>query len=243
MQLHSAPLNFTVITRGIMNYNWINNFVKEKVHIAKCLKEGECNGSYSDAIIILASSISGLASEVWPGKDKDRKKFVELCVQFSSENLESKKISIPLLMAHLHKHGDTQFIQIMKEKFPKEFMMFPRADTLVITGKDTDLFDREILELYNMDIKTLRKFSYANLFYTEIRCSLVHEYRLGKQSSQRPMSKENQYISYVNWAAPDTNRTIHFSYDWVEHLAISIADHIDKNNIELTYPDKWWIEG
>jgi hypothetical protein len=51
-------------------------WVQERIAFAKRLNEGECGGHYGDAMLILSAVLSGLAADQWPGKWKDRRRFV-----------------------------------------------------------------------------------------------------------------------------------------------------------------------
>src|SRR5512138_640924 len=75
----------------------IVDFVERKIVVAQALDRGECGGSYAEACIIMASVISGIASDLWPGKGLDRKRFVELWARYADPALSPNLISVPLL--------------------------------------------------------------------------------------------------------------------------------------------------
>ena len=57
---------------------WRTDWVTEKKRIALCLANGECGGSYGEAVLILCAVLSALAADIWPGKGIDQMRFVEL---------------------------------------------------------------------------------------------------------------------------------------------------------------------
>ena len=70
-----------------MSNSWLKEWSDSKVDLALRLNSGECGGTYAEAVIILCSVLSGIAADVWPGRNKDRKRFVELLVKYSSDSL------------------------------------------------------------------------------------------------------------------------------------------------------------
>src|SRR5215211_6782357 len=84
--------------------------VRERVAVAKRLNEGECGGFYGDAILILSAILSGLAADLWPGKGKDRKRFVELWATHARPDLNPNLISVPLLREDIQKSRDTALV-------------------------------------------------------------------------------------------------------------------------------------
>src|SRR5712671_5903613 len=74
------------------------DWVERKVRIAERLSQGECGGSYPEAVLILCAAISALAADAWPGTGIDRARFVELLVSLTPQ---TKIVSIPLLIWQL----------------------------------------------------------------------------------------------------------------------------------------------
>ena len=82
-------------------------WVTKKAQTALRLESGECGGSYSEAILILCSTLSTLAAEIWPGKGIDRKRFVELLTEYAPPHLHTTRISVPFLTKHLRASAKT----------------------------------------------------------------------------------------------------------------------------------------
>jgi hypothetical protein len=53
------------------------DWVRVRISLAKRLNPGGCGGSYGDAMLVLSALLSGRAADLWPGKGKDRRRFVE----------------------------------------------------------------------------------------------------------------------------------------------------------------------
>lgn len=217
---------------------WRKDWVEEKKNIALRLNSGECGGSYGESVIILCNVLSALAAEVWPGERKDRARFVELLKEFASIKYEVTKISIPLLIAYLkNRQRDKE-----AENIRKAYLDVSPA--IVLTDK-VDKSEKEIMQVCNtLGKKELRDHSYANLLYTEVRSGYAHEYKTGNQTDPWPMTQQEAFISYVNWACkPD--RHIHFHISWIADLALSIAEEVDKieSTLPRNDPQSWWIHG
>jgi hypothetical protein len=80
-----------------VNTNKHERFSLKKLAVAKGLNEGLINGSYVEAVLISCGLLSGIASEIWPGENIDRKRFIELLVKYDNSNLASR-ISLPLII-------------------------------------------------------------------------------------------------------------------------------------------------
>ena len=80
--------------------------VQKRIALAKRLNEGECGGSYADAILILSSTLSGIAADMWPGESKNRYRFVKLWANYAESALKPNLISVPLLLNQLEDCGD-----------------------------------------------------------------------------------------------------------------------------------------
>jgi len=225
---------------------WRTDWANNKENIAYKLNSGECGGSYGDAVLILCAVLSALAAEVWPGDGKDRKRFVELLKEFAPQNFETTKISIPLLIKSLSSAGRADDVTVIQREFPKS------QQGNVLTGED-DKTEGDILRVCPaLSSKDLRKCSYANLLYKEVRSPYVHEYRPGKRADSRPMTQRPDVpVSYVGWIDPDPNnrdrdpeQRIYFTVEWISRVATSIARAVDRaGSLPLPAPSQWWVDG
>ncbi|MBN8241361.1 hypothetical protein JF541_19585 [Marinobacter hydrocarbonoclasticus] len=208
----------------------------KKSEIALALAQGGCGAGYAEAVIILCSAISAVAAEAWPGKRKDRARFIELLVQCSSGS--SRVVSVPLLVEKLKDEERSEDIQSLIDRLGQ----FQQAR--VLTSEDVDLTEEEILfAAPNLSLKAIRSCSYANLLYDEIRSSYVHQYDPGSRANPWPMSRQkNLRASYVN--VINRPREIHFHVEWLTKIAVQAASYVDGlSNVPQEDPEQWWIHG
>ena len=219
---------------------WRAKWVGGKQALAARLQSGEAGGGYSEAVLILSAVISALAAEAWPGEDKiDRKRFNEILAKHTPANLNATCISVPLLIGSLRKSGNIADANKAAEA------LVCYDDTRVLTGSDVDRSEDEIRALLpQLDLLRIRKCSYANLLYEEVRSPYVHGYRPGKRADSHPMTSRDADVSYTNWM-DNPDRSIHFHGDWISLLALPIAQALDasEKNLPFSRPIKWWIEG
>lgn len=220
--------------------SWRADWVSEKRAIALKLESGGCGGSYGEAMLILCAAVSALAAEVWPGKKIDRKRFVELLKDFAPATLVATQVSVPMLVWQLRQSGHVTESQNVRAAW----LNF--SQTRVLTGKDVDQAESEILSLCGtISVKDIRECSYANLLYREIRSGYAHEYRPGNRADSWPMTQDlTAAVSYINRLG-DLDRLVHFHVEWVAKLAVAIAQAIDREaaSVPRIAPKKWWLEG
>ena len=220
--------------------NWFTNWVKKKIKIASKLNDGELGGGHAESMIILSTVISALSSMVWPGENIDRKRFIELLKKFTNTTPETTRISIPLFVNELRNTSRNKEADI----FQNEFMNY--GHTRVLNCDEVDKTEDEIIMICsNLNSQEIRKFSYANILYQEVRCNYIHEYYSGKRADPFPMTrKNNACVSYINWVN-DPYRHIHFHFDWIKEIILTVANALDnfEETLPLKYPESWWIEG
>ncbi len=219
---------------------WRQDWTQMKADIALKLNEGECGGSYGEAILILCTAISALSSDLWPGEGKDRARFVEAMVRFLPGIQEPGLISVPLLVRSYDEGGDSS----TADALGKKFMNYPFAR--VLTGDDVDRDDDDILAHFpELELSFLREHSYACLLYKEIRSSYAHEYRPSRKADSWSMtSTRGNAVSYTNMME-DPHRHIHFHIDWVASVAVELGLAVDNISESLPHsePDLWWLHG
>jgi hypothetical protein len=220
---------------------WRTEWIEKKRQIAISLNAGDCGGTYGEAVIILCATLSALAADAWKGKGIDRVRFVELIADISPLSLESTKISIPLLVDYLRNEGRDEERKCIESSFLNYGL------THILIGDNIDRSETEILTVCNtLSSKELRKHSYANLLYKEIRSGYAHEYRPGECAESWPQTGKVARVSYVNWLDDNKpQRRIHFHVDWVANLAVETAKVVDSIAASLPRerPSSWWIDG
>jgi hypothetical protein len=225
--------------------SWRRDWVTEKCEIASALARGEAGGTYSEAAILVCAALSALAAEVWPGRNIDRARFIELLVRLAPTPNMPKTISIPLLAKHVELTSSKSNAQLLKDTF----LSF--SSTRVVTGPEVDKTEDEVLPICpDLTTKDIRKFSYACLLYEDVRSAYAHEYKPGTKADSWPMTMSSgQFVSYVNRlltpGIPETGRFIHFHIASLAKLAIDIAMNIDVHRATLPRqaPASWWIDG
>ncbi|MET0069963.1 MAG: hypothetical protein ABW096_07955 [Candidatus Thiodiazotropha sp.] len=223
-----------------MSDNWLTEWSEKKISIAQNLNDGKCGGSYAEAVIILCSVLSGIAADLWPGKFKDRVRFVELLISYAEKSLDVKKISIPLLIGELRDSGYKEESEILF----KEFM--PSCKTLVITGDDVDKSIKDIISICpSLPIKLVKENCYAHILYKEVRSGYVHEYMPGERSDSWGMGsvRSKDKISYSN-RGDKPDRLIYYSVNWLVMLVRSVVKTIEDSSASPDDGsfDDWWLK-
>lgn len=218
-----------------------------RITLAKRLDQGECGGSYGEAMLILSALLSGRAADLWPGARKDRRRFVEAWSTFSNPELNSNLISVPLLLADLEKDGNSDLVEKVKGTNPDAFA--PWNDSLVLTGKRVDRTEDELAALdTRLTVKKLRRFSYGTVFYEHVRSAYTHEYHTTDSACDFPQISEPAPVSYVNFLRRSNRKTcrrIHFDVAWVAEIVKSVSDSFAASGLKrpLPEPKSWWIDG
>jgi hypothetical protein len=225
--------------------SWRCDWVTEKCKIATALAHGGAGGTYSEAAILVCAVLNALAAEVWPGRNIDRARFIELLVRIGPTPGIPMVISVPLFIRHVERTSSKFSAKLLSDTF------LPSSGARVVTGPDVDKTEGEVLSICSgFTSKDIRKFSYACLLYEEVRSAYAHEYRPGDKADSGSMTmSKGQSVSYVNRlptpGTPETGRLIHFHIDWLAKLAIDIATDIDvdRATLPLQAPASWWIDG
>lgn len=232
---------------------WRTEFALRKRGLALRLVNKECGGSYGDEVMMLCAVITALAAEVWPGKGKDQRRFVEVLKDFALE-LKTTRISIPLLLAYLQSEKGRGV-----EKLELEREFFDNPQDLNLDGDVVDQSEETLIaKCPTLTPKEIRACSYGNLLYTEIRCGYAHEYRPGKRAVSASMSSvRTAIVSYENYgknpedkdySEDDTDWRIYFNVDWIGNVAVAVAKAIDTvGEFKRSASDQpvggWWLDG
>jgi hypothetical protein len=211
--------------------------------VAARLSRGEAGGSYAEAAILVCATLSALAAELWDGIGIDRVRFIEMLVKLGPEASACITVSIPLLVQHLEASAREMDAKQLQRAFSVPSI------SRVLTGPEVDRSESEVLALCpHLDLKELRRFSYASILYGEVRSSYAHEYRPGKLADSLPMTmRSDQKVSYINRIADDlqTRRLVHFHLEWLTTLPVALAAVVDDLAPALPQPKPkaWWADG
>lgn len=223
----------------------IMEFARNKVEIARRLNAGECDCDYYEASSILSGLISAISALMWPRQDGiDRMRFVELLVNSMDHELRGTHISIPLLSKGLLQsktRNEQDWGDMLRVKF------LPPLDDQIVTGDEVDMPECDVLSVCpELAKRRIRDFSYSNLLYREVRCGIVHNYCLGNSTLPFSLTSREADISYVNMNIDGhRDRRIHFHFDWIAKLVLSVANSAAETEVEfpLPEPSSWWVEG
>jgi hypothetical protein len=219
---------------------WVLNFARRKLGVAKALNKGKCGGSYGDACIIMGAVLSAIAAELWPGDRIDGVRFVELWACFSWDIPTACHISVPLLVEDLHaqrRHAEAKVIEQARPEILEAGYV-----TRLVVGDEVDMADKALSRLCPTLTKPyLRGFSYPCVFYREIRCGLVHEYRIGRKATDWRMTEREGEVSYSN---VDDEQLIHFDVPWLTKLVLAIAKRAEPRVMKAPFndPTVWWLD-
>lgn len=214
---------------------WRTKFVSAKCDIALALSNGAAGAAYGEAAILISSLLTALSSELWPGRNQDRVRFIELLVRVSPSTPKLTTVSTPLLIQHLL--GSNH----LAEADQLQVKLLSCDSSLIITGTEVDRSEDDILAISpSIPRDIVRRFSYACLLYDELRSSYAHEYRPGDKAESWPTTMRlNQDISYVN---KNSQRTIHFHIGYLARIAIETVQRMDSGSISTPMPTPaiWW---
>lgn len=235
----------------------LEKWVEDKLKIATLLEEGAAGAGYAEACLVISAILSGIASDLWPGRDLDRKRFVELWTRYAPEELGASLVSTPSLIKDLEDKGKYEEATVLRNTNREAFG--PGFEARVVTSDFVDMPVKEVLRMCpNLHLKQVRKHTYGSLFYERIRSAYVHEYRIGHQATAYPMGRSGVGVSYANtWrdVTPESHgdsvigwaeiyREIHFEVNWLCQLVRGVVRNVAADwGKPLPEPEHWWISG
>lgn len=228
-----------------MNVRWRHEWATVKCGmVRRLLEEDQGDFTYAEATILLTAMLSALSAEAWPGKQSlNRVRFVELMVRLGKHQDLSAHVSVPLVIHHLEDIGRQDLATALGRHFG-----VPRS-ALVVDGSQCDAPLLKVAGVVpQVDIKVLRKFSYANLLYGEVRTAYAHDYGAGEKAASRAMVRGlTSGVSYVNRIDDDSpyqmRRLIHFHVEWILDLVLDLSQALDQAaTVPLMAPAVWWLD-
>jgi hypothetical protein len=202
--------------------------VTNKLSVVDRLRKEVEMSQYNPQMLIVGSILSALAAELWPGKHRDRQRFVELLVHYTDPALGTKTISVPSLKRFLIAKGWETEAKAIGERWCES------ADSEFMLGIELDAEEHQLMAISpNLPRVFLRQFSYANLLYDEVQFGRErpYVYSSGIPSTEVGYSRlpENR-----QWAA-------YFGTDWLRALVISAEERSRKATVEKAYAN-WWLQ-
>jgi len=209
----------------------MRRFLQGRIALVQALMGSSLPVTYHDLMLILTSVISACAAWRWPGCGFDRKRFVESLIRFSSPSLHLDHISIgAMLELGLIKECQSPWGGLGKED-------------RVFTGEEIDSGLSEMSDRYPLlDVRELKKASYADTIYRWLRCGYAHTYSGAGNTTHVPPSRRPAQVSYIGRFQTDGTliRIASFHLDYViEVVQEQVSSLADK---QMNSPGSWWID-
>ncbi|MGI4976961.1 MAG: hypothetical protein ACRYG6_08470 [Janthinobacterium lividum] len=236
-----------------------SEWIESKKILAQKLGEGALGASYAEGAIILCAAISTMSSLLWgPERGKDHRKFCETLKIFCHVEPHLMRVSSPLLAFH----------------YQETKSLLGISEIPVYYDQDVDKSEEELTKLFTerniiIPSKCIRKYSYINLLYKEVRNGFSHEYLVGASASDYDPLRDHPFVShrtqsripkvsYVNKGVmlnkdSEMTRLFYFPLGWISFVAEKVAFGMDlecdrqnksaRQNLDLTLPPQRWIDG
>lgn len=220
-------------------------FFQSKLELGQFLISEKGNLAEPDAEIIICCAISGLAAILWPDTGIDRQRFIQLLIDFSQPSTNLRHISIPKLASQLRDQGDTSSAITLKDKF------FPGHPSEFLDPRVVDHDEATVSSFLNfLDLKTIRRASYASIIYTDLRCALVHEYRLSDNMTSINLFGIHNAPSYLhmNFEDGQTRMQLHLPFEYLANALSNITEALftywsTSSSLVKPRPLSWWADG
>jgi hypothetical protein len=230
------------------------DLVERKCALAVALANGHVpGGDYTDANLVVAALVSGMAADLWPGDGIDRRRFLELWAREADPVFKGNLISVPLLYAELSKRALRPKDPDLAAADAATRLSAARPglleiETRVLAGHEVDMEEGEVLTLCSPALtpRDVREFSYPAIYYGQVRSAASHEYQLGSGATAHPMRLDAD-VSYSNRKVDGRAvRLIYFDLLWLWRVVRSIATAV-KGEIDWgkkrERPKEWWVFG
>jgi|SRR5271157_4629059 len=220
-------------------------FFRSKLELAKFLVVEKGDQAELDAEILLCCAISGLAAILWPGTGIDRQRFIEFLVEYSQSTSNLQLISTPVLASQLRDMGDTSSAIHLSRKF------FPGNPSEEIKPMQVDQGETMVVAtLSSVDLKVIRRASYASIIYNDLRCALVHEYSISPYITNFNLFGTHATLSYTNMTLEDgqSRRLLHIPFQYLADVLDGTAQAVfaywsKSSQWERPRPALWWTDG
>lgn len=281
-----------------MDTSYFEDWFQKRLKIAGNIVATFGKEAVSDAEILLFCAASSLATIVWPRGDAknpgDKKRFVQFLIEYSSAmHPPVDTISVDLLIRQLLNGSRTDEANILIHKFFRsEYAYFSKshmyyyddgpkhikyaAGTLsrIYDPHEIDVTEEKILELVpDLSRREIRKCSYANIIYSDLRSGLVHEYEPTGNVAEFGWSRSGDRLAYINNlimpseedvkafaiqykidiqeardSLSQTQRRLYFSYEYIRDALTDAANSLfaywrNATVLSRTEPTDWWMDG
>jgi hypothetical protein len=228
-----------------MNPTRHHQWFQSKLELARFLVAERGDQAEPDAQILLCCAISGLAAILWPGTGIDRQRFIQLLIDYSPSTANLHLISTPVLASQLRDRGDTSSAIALSSKF------FPVHPSQFLNPNEVDHKETAVCALLkSLELKNVRRASYAAIIYADLRCALVHEYSVSPHITAFNLFGIHNIPSYVNMTYDNgqTRYLLHFPLHYLVDILSSTADalfaHWSTSSVWANpRPSSWWADG
>lgn len=186
----------------------MKEYLRKRIELARYICTTPM-ASYEDVVLILTAVISACAAWRWPGKGKDRERFIRLLTEYSLPDHHADWVCIPALINDC----------ILQESETP----YHNNDTAIFTDEEVDLSPMDARAKYAaLTEDQLRKHNYASLLYKYLRCGYAHEYIPHGTITHVPATQRAARISYIGRLGTDSDkitRMICFHPDYLFNVA------------------------
>lgn len=221
---------------------WTENRVEIADGIMQLMRPGL--SPVFDAEVILCCALAATAHAAWPGERIDRKRFVQLLVDHCDTVPNPTTISIGVLRKNLKDAGKDSMEEAVRHGLWQTSDPFCSRN---FRAAEVDCDEASIQKAFpNLTLKELRKASYANILYEDLRCGLVHEY----QQKENLIFEERFDEREVSYSYVSGFPRLIMPYGVVRDIVQSTCKNFfsawettDQFELELPRPSPWWIDG
>lgn len=187
----------------------MKEYLNNRLRLVEFLWEKAPMKSYGDAVLILTAVLSACATWRWPGKGKDRERFIRLLTEYSLPDHHADWVCIPALINE----------GILKESETP----YHNNEIRIFTDEEIDLSPSDAKVKYPSLMEgQLRKYNYASLIYEYLRCGYAHEYVPHETITHVPATRRVARISYIGRLGTDFDeitKMMCFHLDYLFNLA------------------------
>lgn len=281
-----------------MDTSYFEDWFQKRLKIAENIVATFGKEAVSDAEILLFCAASSLSTIVWPRGDTknpgDKKRFVQFLIEYSSAlHPPVDTISVDLLIRQLLNGSRPDEANILIKQFfhseyayfskspphyydnsPQDIQYAPGTLSKIYHPHEIDASEEKILELAPaLQRREIRKCSYANIIYSDLRSGLVHEYEPTGNVAEFGWNRSGDRLAYINNlimpseedvkafanqykieiqeardSLSQTQRRLYFPYEYIRDALTGAANSLFaywRNTSELsrTEPTNWWMDG
>ncbi|WP_309445303.1 hypothetical protein [Dyella sp.] len=187
------------------------------------------NNQYVTQVHVAGRILQAFAADIWPGRQENRLRFVQLLVDYTAPALGVRTISVPMLASYLGESGWLHEANNLNSRWSG------LSEEMRSLGIDVDAGESELTSICpSVPRSILRKFSYANLLFDEI-------FRDGQDFLNGDLERMSMPRAEVGYAYhPEKKVRVCFGVDWLLALVVS-AEELTRAVDPFQRFDQWWL--